>query len=152
MALTDKLTAIADAIREKTGSSDTMTLDEMATAVGNITGEGETTTVTTDSVDALVARTLTEYSSDTLTSVGKYAFRGCTGLTKVWIPSTCTAIDAETLARAPFYSSSSTCEIYTDVEDEDSIPEGWGTYWNYYSSSSTLTVHYGATHDEYEAA
>lgn len=39
-----KLTAIADAIREKTGTVDTMTVDEMATAIsdmstGSVTGE-----------------------------------------------------------------------------------------------------------------
>ena len=261
MALTDKLTAIADAIRTKTGSSDTMTLDEMATAVGNITGDGETTTVTTDSADAVIDRSITEYSSGTLTSIGDYAFyyctslanidtpyvtsidtyafQGCTslasidlsntasignyafygcsildnidtskvasigfyafydctslseidlsvctsagnyafanctaltsldfiacesiglktcykckGLTKVWLPSTCTAISAASYSNAPFYQCSSTLKIYTDVTDEDSIPSGWGAYWNYYGSSSTLTVHYGATHDEYEA-
>ena len=37
MALTDKLKAIADAIRSKTGSTNTMTLDEMVTAIANIT-------------------------------------------------------------------------------------------------------------------
>ena len=37
MALTDKLTAIADAIRSKTGSTNPMTLDEMVTAIANIT-------------------------------------------------------------------------------------------------------------------
>ena len=37
MALTDKLTAIANAIRAKTGGTNTMTLDEMATAILNIT-------------------------------------------------------------------------------------------------------------------
>ena len=37
MALTDKLTAIADAIRSKTGTTEPMTLDEMATAILNIT-------------------------------------------------------------------------------------------------------------------
>lgn len=37
MALTDKLTAIADAIRSKTGSTEPMTLDEMVTAIANIT-------------------------------------------------------------------------------------------------------------------
>lgn len=40
MALTNKLTNIADAIRTKTGSSATMTLDEMAAAIGNIEGGG----------------------------------------------------------------------------------------------------------------
>ena len=37
MALTDKLTAIANAIRGKTGGTNTMTLDEMATTIANIT-------------------------------------------------------------------------------------------------------------------
>ena len=37
MALIDKLTAIADAIRSKTGSTNAMTLDEMATEILNIT-------------------------------------------------------------------------------------------------------------------
>ena len=37
MALTDKLTTIADAIRSKTGTTEPMTLDEMVTAIANIT-------------------------------------------------------------------------------------------------------------------
>ena len=36
MALTDKLTAIADAIRSKTGTTEPMTLDEMVTEILNI--------------------------------------------------------------------------------------------------------------------
>lgn len=47
MALTDKLTAIADAIRGKTGGTDALTLDQMATEIAGIeTGGGlETCTV-----------------------------------------------------------------------------------------------------------
>lgn len=42
MALTDKLTAIGNAIRDKTGSTEKMTLDEMPTAINSITtGGGE---------------------------------------------------------------------------------------------------------------
>ena len=37
MALTDKLTAIGDAIREKTGKSDLLTLDQMPTEIRSIT-------------------------------------------------------------------------------------------------------------------
>lgn len=40
MALTDKLTAIADAIREKTGSTDVMTLDEMAEGITGLDTSG----------------------------------------------------------------------------------------------------------------
>lgn len=36
MALTDKLTAIGDAVREKNGTTEKMTLDQMATAVSNL--------------------------------------------------------------------------------------------------------------------
>lgn len=38
MALTDKLTAIGDAIRTKTGSAGLLTLDQMATEIANISG------------------------------------------------------------------------------------------------------------------
>ena len=40
MALIDKLTNIAEAIRGKTGSTELLTLDEMATAISSITGAG----------------------------------------------------------------------------------------------------------------
>lgn len=40
MALTDKLTAIGDAIRDKTGSTDLLTLDAMPTAISGITTGG----------------------------------------------------------------------------------------------------------------
>ena len=40
MALTDKLTAIGNAIREKTGGTDLLTLDQMPTEISNIQGGG----------------------------------------------------------------------------------------------------------------
>ena len=40
MSVKEKMTAIADAIRAKTGRSDTLTLDEMAQAIGSITASG----------------------------------------------------------------------------------------------------------------
>ena len=47
MALTNKLTNIANAIREKTGNTDKMTLDEMATEISNISvGSGSSSEVT----------------------------------------------------------------------------------------------------------
>ena len=41
MALTDKLTAIADATRAKTGTTNQMTLDEIATAINGISSGGK---------------------------------------------------------------------------------------------------------------
>lgn len=59
MALTDKLTAIADAIRSKTGGTEPMTLDEMATAILNISvGSPEKTTITLDDGTELPKPTL----------------------------------------------------------------------------------------------
>lgn len=54
MALTDKLTAIGDAIRGKTGGTEPLTLDQMATEIANIQGGGgggtwSTATITTAS-------------------------------------------------------------------------------------------------------
>ena len=61
MALTNKLTAIADAIRSKTGSTNTMTLDEMATAIANITtGSVPSDTITLSDGTELPKPTLKE--------------------------------------------------------------------------------------------
>ena len=43
MALTDKLTAIGDAIRAKTGGTEALTLDGMVTAISGISTGGGTT-------------------------------------------------------------------------------------------------------------
>ena len=59
MALTDKLTAIANAIRAKTGGTNTMTLDEMAVAIANITtGSVPSDTITLDDGTELPKPTL----------------------------------------------------------------------------------------------
>ena len=68
MALTDKLTAIANAIRAKTGKTAKMTMAEMATEITNIpqTSTGE--------ADGIIMRTATSITNDTATKVASYAF------------------------------------------------------------------------------
>ncbi len=69
MILTNKLTAIADAIRGKTGKTEAMTLDRMPTEIQGIeTGGGE------DFLVAYMNNTLTEYSSEEVTRIPAYAF------------------------------------------------------------------------------
>lgn len=52
MSVKEKMTAIADAIRTKTGRSDTLTLDEMAEAIGSISSSGiDTTDATATAAD-----------------------------------------------------------------------------------------------------
>ena len=71
MALTDKLTAIADAIRAKTGKTNTMTLDSMVTEIASISGGGSRTA---DNRMYLVKDTKREY--DNLKLWGYNSFRG----------------------------------------------------------------------------
>ena len=89
---------------------------------------------------------------DNVTSIGYGAFFYCSGLTSVYIPSTVTTISASSYSSSPFYGCSSNLVIYTDVANASSVPSGWGAYWNYYSSSGTLTVNYGYTLEQYKSA
>lgn len=94
MALTDKLTAIADAIRGKTGKTDGMTLDQMATEISGIsTGGGG------GDIDALIDRSIPEVSSN-VTTIGKYAFNGCSNLTSADFPEA-TVIGESAFADCP---------------------------------------------------
>ena len=87
MALTDKLTAVADAIRSKTGTTDPMTLDAMAAAVEGLeVGGGE------DYLAQLCNGTLTEYSNSEITNIPAYIFRG-SELDSINIPNVTTVGD-----------------------------------------------------------
>lgn len=80
MAITDKLAAVADAIRGKTGKAEKMTLDQMPVEIESIqTGGGD--------LKALVARTITELKDNQVTHVGNSALRNCTVLTSVDLPN-----------------------------------------------------------------
>ena len=59
---------------------------------------------------------------------------------------TCVAtISANSYSYSPFYCCSSSLKIYCEGSAKQS---GWGTYWNYYASGSTLTTYYSCTRDE----
>ena len=90
MALTDKLTAIADAVRGKTGGTESLTLDRMVTAITAIeTGGGKsasgTVTPTNDTfpvyveldfVPSAIAIWIDDYANKALDGVAK-ALCGC---------------------------------------------------------------------------
>ena len=82
MALTNKLTAIADAIRGKTGKTGELTLEQMATEIAGIeTGGGG------DQSAGLVDGTLTVYESTEVTQIRTYAFYYHPTLKRVAIPN-----------------------------------------------------------------
>lgn len=82
MALIDKLTAIADAIRGKTGKTEEMTLDQMATEIAVIEVGGEN-----DVLLSIIDRSITEFSSSEITKIGKSVFRGAEVLEKINAPN-----------------------------------------------------------------
>ena len=73
MALTDKLTAIADAIRGKTGGTEEMTLDQMATEINGIEAGGgdgrvETCAVTIESSASIQRYAATKFVDGAITA------------------------------------------------------------------------------------
>lgn len=93
MALTNKLTAIANAIRTKTGGTSQLSLDEMATAIAGIeTGGGATEPYveeTYDTVGHLISANLVGH-----TRISSYAFYNHEYLQNVILPSSIVAIPA----------------------------------------------------------
>ena len=85
MALTDKLTAIADAIRSKTGKTDGLTLEQMPGEIAGIQTGGDTS-----QEDGLVTRTITSYSNERVTTVGDAAFTAYYALEHVSFPNVVT--------------------------------------------------------------
>ena len=89
MALTDKLVAIANAIRKKTGKTDKMTLNQMAVEIDEIASGN------TEVEDAMLTRTLTSYENDRITELGRYGLQGMFLLETVSLPNLVkTPIDA----------------------------------------------------------
>ena len=90
MSFAEKMTAIADAIRGKTGKTEKLSLDEMATEINEIsTGERDINPEWTDwgyfsynnSRNDLVAKL--KYSDTSEGTNFDSMFRGCTGLTTI---------------------------------------------------------------------
>ena len=99
MALTNKLTAIGDAIRAKTGKTDALTLDAMVTEIGSISGGGSDAFISIDSdwnmtgsieevpdkflycnvssVQSILNSQIKSVNFPNATSVGVYAFPYC---------------------------------------------------------------------------
>jgi len=76
--------------------------------------------------------------------ITKNSFQRLANLRKIYIPSTCTTIEAKTAQESPFYGCSPYLTIFTDVLETE-IPSFWGPYWNYYSDSETLAVFFGSS-------
>ena len=91
MALIDKLTAIADAIRGKTGKTDEMTLDQMVTEIEGIqTGGGGGDTAMED---GLIDGTVTHYENDRVTIISR-VFNSNTTILSISLPNVVKSVGA----------------------------------------------------------
>ena len=105
------LSGIADAIREKDGSTAKITPANMATQIANIPSSSGTD----DVAAAIVNRTITEYENNSLTTVGLHAFYGCSILTNVKLPA-CTSI-----GQYAFMNCSNLNAIHLGISNKTSI-------------------------------
>lgn len=103
MSVNEKMTAIANAIRGKTGGTSALTLDQMATEIAGIqTGTGGSSGDSNDTIIKIVERywggngnprDLTEFVVPAgCQLIGPYAFAGCQSLKTITIPDTVTKI------------------------------------------------------------
>lgn len=154
MALTEKLTAIADSIRGKTGKTEGLTLEQMASEIAGmeIGGGGDNSELVKSLVEGSAVNlafgeditTVKERLFENVTSLKSFdfthikdikdeAFKGCTGLTELYLPSlnsplgqgarafqNCTGIKKVSLPHMPYWYSSapgwfSGCSSLTDV-------------------------------------
>ena len=87
---------------------------------------------------------------DGVTDIGILAFRDTGKLKKIYIPKSVTTIltidDAG--EPAPLFDDDSSLKIYCGASSQ---PNGWGTYWNYYNTSSKLNVTWNVTRAEFDA-
>lgn len=84
MAITDKLKAIANAIRSKTGKTEMLTLDDMPSEIEAIEATGGGGDLI---VESLLNKTITDYSNDGLLSIGNYAFTDAINLKSINTPN-----------------------------------------------------------------
>ena len=97
MALTDKLSAVADAIRNKTGKTGSMTLDQMPAQINSIT-----TVSGTNKTAEIAAKTITEITEADLngiSGIAAEAFKNCYNLTTVSFPRPLISIGSQAFYR-----------------------------------------------------
>ena len=135
ITIPDSVTSIDYNAFERCTRLTSITIPDSITSIGNNAFSG---------CESLTSITI----PDSVTSIGKCAFSACTGLTNIYIPSSVTTISASGYYNSPFAYCSSSLKIYCGASSK---PSGWGTYWNYYNSSTALSTTWGVTRAEYDA-
>ena len=123
MSITSIMTALADAVRSKTGATGPLTLQGMADALTAYAG-GIT--------PGLIDRSIVTYTiPSSVTSIGVSAFASCTSLTSVTIPSSVTSIGV-----SAFVSCTRLTDIYCGFAEGAVSGAPWG--------ADNATIHYNS--------
>lgn len=119
-----KLVAVADAIRSKNETFNTLTLDEMPTAIENIqSGGGSSNGLSKE----IIERTIVEISDTGVTEVGAHAFRDCKSLKKASFPN------CESIGTYAFSGCTNLTEaVYPNCTDAE--------MYTFYGASNLVTV------------
>ena len=116
----EKLVAVADAIRTKGATTNTLTLDEMPEAIANMEGSGTGSGVADTRFKELVEGTVTQIEDGTIVKVRDYAFYGVDGLSKAYFPN------ATSFAGYAFYD----CQKLTEISREKLKTIGSYAFYN----------------------
>lgn len=137
MALTNKLSAIGDAIRAKTGGTELLTLDEMPVAINSITTGGGSAGEDGDFYDRLIERTLTEIKEGDIptytTRLGQGAFEYIQSLQSAYLPDHITYIDT--------YAFTSCNDLHTVRLPDNSSLQIAGTAFDNLPNLTTMIAH-----------
>ncbi len=74
---------------------------------------------------------------NSITKINNYALCGASLIARVYIPSSVTTIAASSAYYSPFYGWNNSAVIFCEAESK---PDAWGSFWNYNSSNTQLTV------------
>ena len=74
---------------------------------------------------------------NSITKINNYALYGASLIARVYIPSSVTTIAASSAYYSPFYGWNNSAVIFCEAESK---PDAWGSFWNYNSSNTQLTV------------
>lgn len=129
-----KLTALANAIRSKSGGTDTLTIDEMIDSIKAISGSINNDTVV---LMGLIEKDITSIDiPNGVTRIGKSIFESCTNLTSITIPDSVTSIGQ---------SAFSQCSSLTSITLPDSLTSIESNTFNNCRSLTSITIPNGVT-------
>ena len=111
---------------------------------------GETVTTLNDYLfcECYLLKEIVYVGTPSVTAIGTSTFRLCNNLKTIFIPKSVTSIDSTDGRYSPWNYIESGLVLYCEFT---TIPSGFGSKWNYYNNSNTLTTKYGYTYEQYLA-